>query len=52
MKCRKALPKSALPAAVEKFVGTNSDGTNGPLGMDILHAKKKASREADPFFAC
>jgi len=52
MKCRKALPNAALSALVENLVAMKSDGRKGPLGMDISTQRKRASREADPFFAC
>src|SRR5580692_4276061 len=45
MKYRNVFPKSALSADVENFVGTKSDGRNGPLGMDIsMQRKRPAAR--------
>jgi hypothetical protein len=42
------LPKSALSCAVENFVGTNSEGRNGPFDMESHHHEKGPAR-ADPF---
>jgi hypothetical protein len=41
MKCKKALPKSALSAFVENFVGTKFDGRNGALEMGISTQRRR-----------
>ena len=38
-KCRSALPKRALSSAVLQLVGTNWDGENGPLDIQIPRAE-------------
>jgi hypothetical protein len=51
MKCKNVLPKSALSCAVENFVGTNSEGRNGPLGIEFLRAEEKGQLAPTLFLA-